>query len=93
VQGFGQEFGFEYDETYAPVVRMDKVRLLFAIRAYNADRGVVIYHLDFKNAFQNGGADFHIFIQQPRGFTNRRLPSDVLLLLKSFYGLKQASRI
>ena len=34
VQGFGQEFGFDYDETYAPVIRIDNVRLLFAIGAY-----------------------------------------------------------
>ena len=55
MQGFGQEFGFDYDETYAPVIRIDNVRLLFAIGAYYRDRGVVMWHVDFNNAFQNGG--------------------------------------
>jgi hypothetical protein len=68
VQGFGQEFGFNYDETYAPVFRMDNVRLLFAIGAYHRPQGVVIWHIDFKNAFQNGGADYRIYIRQPPGF-------------------------
>ena len=40
VQGFGQEFGFDYNETYAPVVRMDNVRLMFAISAYHAAGGL-----------------------------------------------------
>src|SRR5205814_5286746 len=55
--------------------------------------GVVIWHVDFRNAFQNGGADFHIFIRQPPGFTNPQYPHHVLFLHKSLYGLKQASRI
>src|SRR5436305_14475058 len=40
VQGFGQEFGFDYNETYAPVVRMDNVRLMFAISAYHGSGGL-----------------------------------------------------
>ena len=94
VQGFGQEFGFDYDETYSPVIRIDNVRLLFAIGAHFRHRGVVLWHVDFRNAFQNGEADFHIFIRQPPGFTNPQYPKGhVLHLLKSLYGLKQASRI
>src|SRR5271170_3753751 len=93
VQGFGQEFGFDYDETYAPVIRIDNVRLLFAIGAYHRDRNVEMWHIDFNNAFQNGGADYRIYIRQPPGFKNPQFPQYVLLLLKSLYGLKQASRI
>jgi len=93
VQGFGQQFGFDYDETYSPVIRIDNVRLLFAIGAHFRHHGVVIWHVDFRNAFQNGEADFHISIRQPPGFTNPKYPHHVLHLLKSLYGLKQASRI
>jgi hypothetical protein len=93
VQGFGQQFGFDYDETYSPVIRIDNVRLLFAIGAHFRHHGVVIWHVDFRNAFQNGEVDFHISIQQPPGFTNPQYPHHVLHLLKSLYGLKQASRI
>src|SRR5271167_622425 len=71
VQGFGQQFGFDYDEAYSPVIRIDNVRLLFAIGAHFRHHGVVIWHVDFRNAFQNGEADFHISIRQPPGFTNR----------------------
>jgi hypothetical protein len=94
VQGFGQQFGFDYEDTYSPVIRIDNVRLLFAIGAHFRHQGIVIWHIDFRNAFQNGEADFHIFIRQPPGFTNPQYPlSHVLHLLKSLYGLKQASRI
>ena len=93
VQGFGQQFGFDYDETYSPVIRIDNVRLLFAIGAHFRHHGVFIWHVDFRNAFQNGGADFHIFIRQPPGFTNPQYPHHVLFLHKSLYVLKQASRI
>jgi hypothetical protein len=93
VQGFGQQFGFDYDETYSPVIRIDNVRVIFAIGAHFRHYGVDIWHIDFRNAFQNGEADFPIFIRQPPGFTNPQYPNHVLLLLKSLYGLKQASRI
>ena len=52
-----------------------------------------MWHVDFNNAFQNGGADYRIYIWQPPGFTNRQFPHYSLLLLKSLYGLKHASRI
>src|SRR5271154_1090511 len=94
VQGFGQQFGFDYEETYSPVIRIDNIRLLFAIGAHFRHQGVVIWHVDFRNAFQNGEADFHIYVKQPPGFTNPQYPHDYFLhLLKSLYGLKQASRI
>jgi Reverse transcriptase (RNA-dependent DNA polymerase) len=89
-KGFSQQFGFDYDETYAPVVRIEHVRMLFAIAAlFN----LPVIHLDAKNAFLNGKSDFAIYISQPEGFIDIHFPDYVLLLLKSLYGLKQASRI
>lgn len=52
-----------------------------------------MWYVDLNNAFQNGGADYQIYIRQPPGFTNPQFPQYVLPLLKSLYGLKQASRI
>jgi hypothetical protein len=78
---------------YSPVIRIDNVRLLLAIGAHFRHHGVVVWHVDFRNAFQNGAADYRIFIRQPPGFTNLQNPHHVLLLLKSLYRLKQASRI
>jgi hypothetical protein len=89
-KGYSQQFGFDYDETYAPVVRIEHVRILFALAVlFN----LPIIHLDAKNAFLNGKSDFAIYIQQPDGFVDINFPEHVLLLLKSLYGLKQASRI
>ena len=89
-KGYSQEFGFDFEETYAPVVRIEHVRILFALAAYF---NLPIIHLDAKNAFLHGDSDFAIYIQQPPGFENPAHPNSVLLLLKSLYGLKQAFRI
>jgi len=89
-KGYSQEFGFDYDETYAPVVRIEHVRILFALAAFF---GLPVIHLDAKNAFLHGESDFAIYIEQPPGFENHAHIDAVLLLLKSLYGLKQASRI
>jgi len=90
VKGYSQEFGFDFDETYAPVVRIEHVRILFALAAYF---NLPVIHLDAKNAFLHGQSDFAIYIEQPPGFENPAHPNSVLLLLKSLYGLKQAFRI
>jgi Reverse transcriptase (RNA-dependent DNA polymerase) len=74
---------------YAPVVRIEHVRMLFALAVLNFP----IIQLDAKNAFLNGKSDFSIYVQQPDEFVDTNFPDHVLLLLKSLYGLKQASRI
>jgi hypothetical protein len=89
-KGYSQQFRFDYDETYAPVVGIEHVRILFALAVFF---NLPIIHLDAKNAFLNGKSDFAIYIQQPDGFVDINFPEHVLLLLKSLYGLKQASRI
>ena len=89
-KGYSQQFGFDYEETYSPVVRIEHVRILFSLAAFF---NLPVIHLDAKNAFLHGKSDFAIYVQQPEGFENRAHPNSVLLLLKSLYGLKQASRI
>jgi Reverse transcriptase (RNA-dependent DNA polymerase) len=89
-KGFSQQFGFDFEETFAPVVRIEHVRILLAIAAL---LGLSVNHLDAKNAFLNGKSDFAIYINQPEGFEDSLFPHYVLLLLKSLYGLKQAPRI
>jgi hypothetical protein len=90
VQEVGQEFGSDYYETYAPVIRIENV-ILFAMGACFYGRGVATTHVDLNNAFQNDGADYRIYIRQPPGFTNRQLPQYVLPLLELLYCLKQES--
>jgi len=89
-KGYSQQFGFDFDETYAPVVRIEHVRILFSLAAFF---NLPVIHLDSKNAFLHGTSDFAIYVTQPPGFENPTCPEAVLLLLKSLYGLKQASRI
>jgi hypothetical protein len=90
VKGYSQVAGLDFNETFAPVVRVESVRILFAIAAAN---DLYILHIDCKNAFLHGQSDVEIYVFQPEGFVDPRFPKRVLRLNKSLYGLKQASRI
>jgi len=89
-KGYSQIEGIDFDETFAPVVRIESVRHLFAIAAY---QDLEILHVDAKTAFLNGPSDVDLYIEQPEGFVNPHYPSKVLKLNKSLYGLKQAPHI
>ena len=90
VRGFAQEIGLDFDETFAPVVRIESVRMLFAFAAAN---DLYILHVDCTNAFLNGWSDWELYVQQPEGFIDSKYPNKVLRLNKALYGLKQAPRI
>jgi len=90
VKGFAQEAGLDFDETFAPVVRIDSVRTLFVI---SAGKGLYIVQADIKNAFLHSNSDFQIYIQQREGFLDANHPNAVLLLNEALYGLKQAPRL
>jgi len=87
-KGYAQVAGLDFDKIFAPVVRIDSIRLLFAISAF---LGLEILHADCKTAFFNGNSDLEIYIQQPEGFISHQYPHKVLLLNKSLYGLIEAS--
>lgn len=89
VKGYAQVFGVDYSETFAPVARLDTVRLLLALAAQNSWK---VFHLDVKSAFLNGVLHEEIFIEQPEGFVSKGNEDKVYLLKKALYGLKQASR-
>ena len=90
VKGFAQEAGLEFDETFAPVVRIDSVCTLFAI---SASKGLYIVQADIKNAFLHSNSDFQIYVQQPEAFVDTNYLNALLLLNKALYGLKQAPTI
>jgi len=90
VKGYVQEAGLDFDETFAPVVRIDSVRTLFAIAA---GKDLYIIQVDCQNAFLHSHSDFEIYVQQPEGFMDENRPDAVLLLNKALYGLKQAPRL
>src|SRR5579859_7044543 len=87
VKGYSQVAGLDFDETFAPVVRIKSVRVIFAMAAAN---DLYILHVDCKNAFLHGKSDVEIYVTQPEGFVDEHFPEKVLHLNKSLYGLKQA---
>jgi hypothetical protein len=88
-KGFSQKPGIDFDETYAPVVKYDSLRTILAIAAAE---DLEISQLDVKTAFLNGDLEEEIYLQQPQGFAADGKEKQVCRLLKSLYGLKQASR-
>lgn len=88
-KGFTQRQGVDYDETYSPVVKYDSLRIVLSIAAAE---DLEISQLDVKTAFLYGDLNEEIYIEQPQGFIQTGKEADVCRLLKSLYGLKQASR-
>jgi hypothetical protein len=89
VKGYAQRCGLDYDEMFAPVARLDSVRLLIALAA---QEGWEIHHMDVKSAFLNGELQEEVFVQQPVGFVQAGAEHKVFKLCKALYGLHQAPR-
>ncbi len=87
--GCGQMFGVDYNETYAPVVRLTTVRTILAIVAH---LNVELEQMDVVTAFLNGDLQEDIFIAIPEGLKSDKTSGKVCKLRKSLYGLKQSPR-
>ena len=89
-QGFAQQHGIDYEETFAPVVKYVSLRTVFAIaNQYNMD----MHQMDVNSAYLNGDIDAEIFMRQPEGYIDPNHPKKVCKLRKGLYGLKQGGRI
>lgn len=88
-KGYVQEYGVDFEEVFAPVTRIETVRLLLALAAKN---DWVIHHLDVKTAFLNGEINEDVYVVQPEGFEKPGQEQKVYKLLKALYGLRQAPR-
>ncbi|KAI3681369.1 hypothetical protein L6452_36163 [Arctium lappa] len=88
-QGYRQEEGIDYDETFAPVARLEAVRLFLAYAVY---KDFIVYQMDVKSAFLNGKLNEEVYVEQPPGFYDPKHPNYVYKLDKALYGLKQAPR-
>ncbi|KAI3672552.1 hypothetical protein L6452_38642 [Arctium lappa] len=86
---YRQEEGIDYDETYAPVARIEAIRMFLA---YAAHKNFTVYQMDVKTAFQNEVLKEEVYVSQPEGFVNPDKPDHVYILDKALYGLKQAPR-
>jgi hypothetical protein len=89
VKGYAQMFGVDFSETFAPVAKMDTIRMLLA---FAAQKGWTLHQMDVKSAFLNGYLEEEIFVEQPEGFSIAGQENQVYQLKKALYGLKQAPR-
>ena len=88
-QGYNQEEGIDYEETFAPVARLESIRMLLAFACH---KNFVLYQMDVKSAFLNGYIMEEVYVSQPPGFQDHKHPNHVYKLKKALYGLKQAPR-
>ncbi|GKD33008.1 retrovirus-related pol polyprotein from transposon TNT 1-94 [Tanacetum coccineum] len=86
-QGFRQEEGIDFEESFAPVARIEAIGIFVANAAH---KNMTIYQMDVKMAFLNGELIEEVYVSQPGGFVDRDNPSHVYKLKKALYGLKQA---
>ncbi|GJR14779.1 putative ribonuclease H-like domain-containing protein [Tanacetum coccineum] len=88
-QGHRQEEGIDYDEVFAPVARLEAIRIFLAFASY---MGFVVYQMDVKSAFLYGKIDEEVYVSQPPGFQDPKHPKKVYKVVKALYGLHQAPR-
>ncbi|KAG7558463.1 Zinc finger CCHC-type [Arabidopsis thaliana x Arabidopsis arenosa] len=88
-KGYVQQYGVDFEEVFAPVARIETIRLLIDLAA---SHGWEIHHLDVKTAFLHGELKETVFVNQPEGFEKKGSETKVYKLNKALYGLRQAPR-
>ncbi|GJS64151.1 retrovirus-related pol polyprotein from transposon TNT 1-94 [Tanacetum coccineum] len=88
-KGYRQEEGIDFEESFAPVARIEAIRIFIANAA---SKNMTIYQMDVKTAFLNGELKEEVYVSQPEGFIDPDHPTHVYRLKKALYGLKQAPR-
>ncbi|GJS45557.1 putative ribonuclease H-like domain-containing protein [Tanacetum coccineum] len=88
-QGYRQEEGVDYDEVFAPVARIEAIRLFLAFASF---MGFTVYQMDVKSAFLYGNITEEVYVKQPPGFEDPTHPNKVYRVVKALYGLHQAPR-
>jgi hypothetical protein len=88
-KGYAQVASLDFEETFAPVARLESIRILLAYAAHHSFR---LFQMDVKSAFLNGPIKEEVYVEQPSGFEDERYPDHVCKLSKALYGLKQAPK-
>lgn len=88
-KGYTQTFGIDYLETFAPVAKMNTVRVILSLAA---NLGWELHQFDVKNAFLHGELEEEIYMEVPPGYEKRMGTNTVCKLKKALYGLKQSPR-
>ncbi|GJZ02909.1 retrovirus-related pol polyprotein from transposon TNT 1-94, partial [Tanacetum coccineum] len=89
-QGVRKEEGIDFEESFAPVARIEAIRIFIANAAH---KNMTIYQMDVKKTFLNGELKEELYVYQPEGFVDQDNPSRVYKPKKALYGLKQAPRV
>nr|GEV18202.1 retrovirus-related Pol polyprotein from transposon TNT 1-94 [Tanacetum cinerariifolium] len=89
MRGYRQEQGVDFEESFAPVARMEAISIFLA---YAAHKSFTVFQKDMKTAFLHGMLKEDVYVCQPEGFIDADHPSHVYKLKKALYGLKQAPR-
>ncbi|GKC22385.1 retrovirus-related pol polyprotein from transposon TNT 1-94, partial [Tanacetum coccineum] len=88
-RGYRQEEGIDFEESFAPIARLEAIRIFLAFAAHI---NMVVYQMDMKNAFLNGNPREEVYVSQSDRFVNPDNPNYVYKLKKDLYGLKQSPR-
>jgi len=88
-QGYSQVEGVDFDETFAPVARLESIRQPLGIACILK---IKLHQMDVKSAFLNGFLQEEVYVAQPKGFEDPHFPEHVYKLKKALYDLKQAPR-
>lgn len=88
-KGYAQQEGIDFEETFAPVARLEAIRMFLALSSFQKFK---VFQMDMKSAFLNGDLEEEVYIEQPDGFILGNDPNLVCRLKKALYGLKQAPR-
>jgi hypothetical protein len=89
IEGYSQKEGEDFFDTYSPVSRLTKIRVLLSL---TVSHGLLVHQMDVKTTFLNGELDEEIYMERPVGFVANDQEGMVCKLLKSLYGLKQAPK-
>ncbi|GJT95218.1 retrovirus-related pol polyprotein from transposon TNT 1-94 [Tanacetum coccineum] len=88
-KGYKQEEGIDFEESFAPLARLEAVQMFIA---YAAHKNITIFQMDVKMDFLNGPLKEEVYVSQPEGFIDPKFPDHVYKLKKALYGLRQAPR-
>ncbi|GKC50877.1 retrovirus-related pol polyprotein from transposon TNT 1-94, partial [Tanacetum coccineum] len=88
-RGYRQEEGINFEESFAPVARLEAVRIFLTSATH---MNMIVYQMDVKTAFLNGILHEKVYVSQPNGFVDPNNPNHMYRLKKALYGLKQAPR-
>src|SRR4051812_24199149 len=89
-QGYTQVEGIDFDETFAPVARLEAIRILLA---YANHDDIILYQMDVKSAFLNGKLEEEVYVAQPHGFEDPKHPDKVFRLNKALYALQESGTL